>query len=153
MDTPSVVYTFSIFSRCRAPAFSSSTLPSASTSRSPTSTTLSPKAAAISSRVLCRVSLFVLLAVNLRLQHHLCTIDNIDSNQGVRVRVGVRSNSREIEICDDEEECSACDENIVVVLRGGKRLLMLPYVIVALTSRMLAKAVGPASVIPTFTMK
>lgn len=38
---------------------------------------------------------------------------------GRRVRVGVRRNSREIEICDDEEECCACDENIVVVLRGS----------------------------------
>lgn len=48
---------FSLVSKCPAPAFSSSTVPSARTSRSSTSTTLSPNAAAISSSVLCRVSL------------------------------------------------------------------------------------------------
>jgi hypothetical protein len=73
----STVYTFSIFSTCRAPAFSSSTLPSASTSLSPTSTTLSPKAAAISSRVLCLVSLLAALALESRPQHHHCMFSNI----------------------------------------------------------------------------
>ncbi len=47
----------------------------------------------------------------------------IDLDHIGRVRVGVRWNSREIEICDDEEECCACDEDIVVVLQGGQCLL------------------------------
>ena len=33
-----------------------------------------------------------------------------------RVRVGVGSNSREIEVCNNQEEESAGDENVVVVL-------------------------------------
>ena len=88
-------------------------------------------------------------------QHLLAysTTLKIGYHRAGRVRVGVRRNSREIEICDDEEECCACDENVVVVLSGGERLFMLLCVIIVPTSRMLAKAVGPASVIPTFTIK
>ena len=92
MENDSTVYTFSIFSTCRAPAFSSNTIPSASTSLSPTSTTLSPKAAAISSRVLCLVSLLTALVTVVRSYYHLRAFDDtcIEPKNSGRVRVGVR---------------------------------------------------------------
>ena len=77
---------------------------------------------------------------------------HVDYKNGGRVRVGVRCNSREIEIRNDQEECGASDEDIVVVLYGDQ-LVVVYSIVVVLTSLMLAKAVGPASVIPTFTMK
>jgi hypothetical protein len=68
-------------------------------------------------------------------------------------RVGVGVSSREIEVCDDQEEESASDEDVVVVLRNQLASEMKGESPSLSTSLMFAKAVGPASVMPTFTMK
>jgi hypothetical protein len=104
---------------------------------------------------LCRVSLAIRLAKvpNFPALAALsCASSDIDTN-AIRVKVGVRCNSREVEIRDDQEECCACDEDIVVVLCGSQWPVILASVVLFLTSLMLAKAVGPASVMPTLTMK
>lgn len=66
--------------------------------------------------------------------------------------VGV-SCSREIEVSYNQEERGACDEYIVVVLAICKHSGQSDNGGSQPTSLMVAKAVGPASVIATFTMK
>lgn len=115
-SNPLSSHTSSFDSTCRDPAFSSRTLPSASTSCSPTSTTLSPKAAAISSSVLCLVSLkscqFGFTYLKARHDRNVSAI----AIGAISVMVEVSINSREVKVGQDQEEECACNEDVVVVL-------------------------------------
>lgn len=135
-----MVQTFSLVSTCPTPAFSSRMTPSACTPLSSTSTTLSPKAAAISSSVLCLVSLEQSQSL---------------SEAVIRLHCCRHLDSRKVEVRDDQKEERAAYEHVVVVLSNvSRRTLCHPSWHAWIhTSSMFANADGPASVMPTLTMK